>query len=227
MNKTQEQRSYRKFNKTLFFSCFWILAVFVGNAAVSKKSLNAPEVKEIPDPISVIRISETLDANPRLAQKVMSAANQKMQAAYKAVLAKDHAKYLATLGADLKKRHEPKEVFEAILKEREELKDEKESADESVEPQIKELARDEKTSTVAIRVIFQYIMLNPKDANKANLYVVVTETRISVPHQPSSSDVEKALVDGGNFEIIEWARQALVKDTKPTEKKLDDGPFIN
>ena len=227
MRKTQEQKTFQKTLKLLFCSCFWILAVLVGNAAVSKKSLNAPEVKEIPDPISVIRISETLDSNPRLAQKVLGAANQKMQAAYKAVLAKDHTKYLATLGADLKKRYEPKEVFEALLKEREELKDEKESVDESVEPQIKEVARDEKTSTVAIRVIFQYIMLNPKDANKANLYVVVTETRISVPHQPSSSDVEKALVEGGNFEIIEWVKQALVKDTKPTEKKLDDGPFIN
>ncbi len=228
MLKKQEQATYKKSLQFLLCSCFWILAVVSGDAAVSKKSLNAPEAKEIPDPISVIRISETLDSNPRLAQKVLSAANQKMQAAYKAVVAKDHAKYLATLGADLKKRHEPKEVFEALLKEREDLKDEKESADESVEPQIKEVARDEKNSTVAIRVIFQYIMLNPKDANKANLYVVVTETRINVPHNPSSSEIEKALIDGGNFEIIEWARQALVKDANPgSDKSVDEGPFIN
>lgn len=223
MKKTSMLKTYRN----LCCAFVWILAVFVGNAAVSKKSLNAPETKEIPDPISVIRISETLDANPRLAQKVLSAANQKMQAAYKAVVAKDHAKYLDTLGPDLRKKYESKETFEALLKEREELKDEKESADESVEPQIKEISRDEKNSTVAIRVIFQYIMLNPKDSNKANLYAVVTETRILVPLSPSSSDVEKALVDGGRFQIIDWARQALEKDAKPSEKSLDDAPFIN
>ncbi len=225
MTKTSTPKTNRKLPKLLF--CFWILGAFAGNAAVSKKSLNAPEAKEIPDPISVIRISETLDANPRLAQKVLSAANQTMQASYKAVVAKDHAKYLATLGPDLRKKYEPKDVFEALLKEREELKDEKESADESVEPQIKEISRDEKTSTVAIRVIFQYIMINPKDSNKANLYAVVTETRITVPLSPSSSDVEKALVEGGKFQIIDWARQPLVRDAKASEKKVDEGPFIN
>jgi hypothetical protein len=212
--------------KNILASLFTI-ALLSGHFSWAKKFLNAPEKSDAADPVSVIRISETLDANPRLAQLILKNATEKMQAAYKAVLEKDQAKYLATLGADLKKRYESKEVFEALLKEREELKDEKQSVDESVEPQIKELSKDEKSSTVAIRVIFQYIMLNPKDANKANLYVVVTEATISLPLNPSSSDVEKALVDGGKFEIIEWARQALVKDSKQSEKIIDDGPFIN
>jgi len=212
--------------KNILASLFTI-ALLSGHFSWAKKFLNAPEKSDAADPVSVIRISETLDANPRLAQLILKNATEKMQAAYKAVLEKDQAKYLATLGADLKKRYESKEVFEALLKEREELKDEKQSVDESVEPQIKELSKDEKLSKVAIRVIFQYIMLNPKDANKANLYVVMTEATISLPLSPSSSDVEKALVDGGKFEIIEWARQALVKDSKQSEKIVDDGPFIN
>jgi hypothetical protein len=214
-------------HKNYISSSILTLSILLTPNSFAKLSLNAPEKADAPDPISVIRISETLDANPRLAQKLLKAANEKMQIAYKAVLSKDHAKYLSTLGTDLKKKFESKEVFEALLKEREELKDEKESADESIEPQIKEIARDEKTSTVALRMIFQYIMLNPKDPNKANLYVVVTETRLNVPHNPSSSEIEKTLIEGGDFVIVEWVRQALVKETKPSEKVVDDGPFIN
>jgi hypothetical protein len=208
-------------------SFVFAFTLLMANNSWSKISLNAPEKKEVPDPISVIRVSETLDANPRLAQKVLRAATEKMQLAYKAVLEKNHEKYLSTLGTELRKKFEPKEVFEALLKEREELKDEKESADESVEPRIKEISRDEKLSKISIQVIFQYIMLNPKDPNKANLYVVVTETRLNVPHNPSSSEIEKTLIEGGDFVIVEWVRQALVKETKPSEKVIDDGPFIN
>ena len=209
------------------FSLVFAFTLVLANNSWSKISLNAPEKKEVPDPISVIRVSETLDANPRLAQKVLRAATEKMQLAYKAVLEKNHEKYLSTLGTELRKKFEPKEVFEALLKEREELKDEKESADESVEPRIKEISRDEKLSKISIQVIFQCIMLNPKDPNKANLYTVVTETVIALPLSPSSSEVEKALLDGGKFEINDWSRQGLVKDVKTPPKVVDEGPFIN